>query len=271
MSVLVIAEPGCTAEGDYDTMLRLLQTAKDSGADVWKPQFTTNAARHLERRSAWLSAEERDAFYAKYEAAYHWLQWPAEWHRDFASRCRQLGMKYACSVCLPEDVPVVAPFVEYMKISSFEQNDDAVCFASIDGQGSYRTIVSFGMSTDEDTARPGAARLHCVSSYPAPIEAMNLSVLRPEFREMWFFSGLSDHSRHLLTGAVAVGAGAEIIETHYRLDDCDPENPDYAVAFSPAEFTQYVRNIRDAEAMMGDGIKRIQECEKPMLRYKVTA
>ncbi len=65
--------------------------------------------------------------------------------------------------------------------------------------------------------------------------------------------------------------GAKIVEAHYRLDACDPLNPDYPVAFSPFEFTQYIAYIRDAEAMRGDGRKTIQPSEEPMLRYKVGA
>lgn len=83
--------------------------------------------------------------------------------------------------------------------------------------------------------------------------------------------GLSDHSRHALTGALAVAAGATIVEAHLRLDDTPAENPDYAVAFSPSEFTQYVKNIRDAEVMLGTGRKEIQACEHEMLSFKVTS
>ncbi len=262
MSVMVIAEPGGTGEGDYDTMLRLLQTAKDAGADCWKPQFTTNADRHLLRRSASLSTSERYAFYTKYYRAYHWLQWPVEWHEDFRDQCHALGMKYACSVCLPEDVAVVEPWVDYLKVSSFEVNDPRLADALEDS--GKPVIASYGMTGDDMPQVDWP--LHCVSAYPAPLEAMNLRVLYAGK-----YRGLSDHSRHLLTGALSVACGAMIVETHYRLDDCDPTNPDYAVAFSPTEFAQYVKNIRDAEAMMGDGVKRIQPCEQAMLKYKVTA
>ena len=91
---------------------------------------------------------------------------------------------------------------------------------------------------------------------------MNLAALKQ-------CDGLSDHSRHRWMGALAVAAGAEIIEAHLRLDDTDPENPDFATAFTPAEFADYVRNIRFAEAALGDGQKRLQDCERPMAEYRV--
>jgi N,N'-diacetyllegionaminate synthase len=272
--VLVIAEPGGTAEGDKATMLRLLETAHACGANVWKPQWTSDPMQMCERRHIGPDHPKR----AYYEAAYRWLQWPVEWHAEFRDKCHALGMQYACSVYLPQDVATVAPLVDYLKISSFEAGDAEIA-NSVRGHES-KAIVSTGMGNDDlaewwQLFRSGTRVLHCVSAYPAPLGEMNLSVLwaREDIYDYCesCVDGLSDHSRHLLTGAVAVGAGAKIIEAHYRLDTCHPSNPDYAVAFTPAEFTQYIQNIRDAETMMGTGEKRIQECEKAMLPFRVTA
>jgi N,N'-diacetyllegionaminate synthase len=268
-TTLVIAEPGCTAEGDKATMLRLLETAHQCGANVWKPQWTSDPVQMCERRHIGPDHPKR----AYYEAAYRWLAWPVEWHAEFGARCRALGMEYACTAFLPQDVATVAPFVDYLKISSFEAMDSAMPRIVMDGAGfdPSEVIVSTGMLDRDDAPEwYGANMLHCVSAYPAPIGAMNLRVLEYDKYAASDFDGLSDHSRHLLTGAVAVGAGAAIIETHYRLDTCHPTNPDYAVAFTPAEFTQYVKNIRDAEAMMGDGVKKRQPCEEWAVPYRVT-
>jgi sialic acid synthase SpsE len=197
-----------------------------------------------------------------YERAYGWLKWPVEWHALFRAECQALGMQYACSVYLPEDVATVAAFVDYLKISSFESDETAMQVAA---QAFYaKVIVSLGMGSQGGCA--GAHRLHCCSSYPAPLGDTNLSLLRDDS-----FSGISDHSRDLDMGMMAVCAGARIIETHYRLYDCDPENPDYAVAFDPGEFAEYILKIRKAERVMGDGVRRVQPSERAMLRYKVTA
>ena len=82
-------------------------------------------------------------------------------------------------------------------------------------------------------------------------------------------NGFSDHSRDVRAGAWAVAAGAEVIETHFRLLDCDPTNKDYAVSFTPAELAEYVRNIRDCETALGDGVKRVMDAENEMLKFKV--
>jgi N,N'-diacetyllegionaminate synthase len=257
VSVLVIGEPGCTSEGDKATMLRLLETAAQCGANVWKPQWTSDPVLMCERRHIGY-AHPKHEYYLR---AYSWLAWPVEWHAEFRARCRALDMAYACTVFLKQDVARVAPYVDYLKVASFEAGDNELVAEAIRWHG--RVILSTGMGQQYfGSAKPWAV-LHCVSAYPAPIDEMNL-------RAMKHHKGLSDHSRHLLTGAVAVGARAKAIETHYRLDTCHQSNPDYAVAFTPAEFTQYVKNIRDAEAMMGDGIKRRQPCEEWALPYRVS-
>lgn len=265
-----MAEPGCTAEGDYATMVQLLETAHACGADVFKPQWTSDPDAMVTRRKV------REV----YRRYYGWLHWPVDWHQDFRDRCRALGMQYACSVYLPQDVATVAPFVDYLKIASFEAQDKALRIAFNKYRRVRKPIVlvscGAGFDGDVDGWNGETKRLHCVSAYPADLGAMNLACLRGELDDdsCWArtpYDGLSDHSRHLLAGALAVALGADIVETHYRLDACDPTNPDYVVAFTPVEFAAYIQNIRDAELMLGSGVKQIQDCERAMMPYRVVS
>jgi sialic acid synthase SpsE len=281
MSVLVIAEPGCTAQGDKATMLEMIDVAAACGANVYKATWILNLPEMMRRRNfgryplapakdanRFLSAAEE---YAYFERVYSWHVWPWEWHQDFQRRCHELGMEYACTVHTAEAVKAVSTFVDYFKISSFEAMDEGLRDAGF--AHNLRVLVSTGMMDGYEAVIPCWGRLHCVSAYPAPMESMNLARLSRCYRTDGEaeFDGLSDHSRDVRTGGYAVCAGAMIIETHYRLETCDPQNPDYAVAFSPAEFTQYIQNIRDAETMMGTGEKKQQPCEEPMMRYRVKA
>lgn len=258
MRTLVIAEPGGTAEGDYDRMVELLETAKACGADVWKPQWVSDAEQHLARRSARLNTEEKAAFYANYQTAYSWLQWPVEWHADFYQRCHRLGMLYGCSICLPGDAAQILPWVDVLKVSSFEAGagfvDELVATER-------STLVSLGLGGQE--SNPDAHYLHCVSCYPAPLEQLNLRAIDDMRR------GYSDHSKDVRVGAWAVMRGALEVEAHYRLSTCNLSNPDYAVAFSPGEFAVYIQQIREAEVAMGDGLRRHQPCETPLLPYLI--
>lgn len=278
---LVIAEPGCTHEGNFNALVKLLHTAADCGADVFKPQWVSDPVQMCERRHMrndpslpasnpkFANAAEEFAYY---EQAYRWNSFPVEWHGELKRLCTERGLQYACTAFLPQDVATIAPFVDYLKISSFESVDlgmiEAVRGLPTKGKNVRHLLVSSGMGGEFWTMKNRAnslTNLHCVSAYPAPLEQMNLRCVRHR-RHV----GLSDHSRNVLTGAVAVGAGASVIETHFRFSDCDPANPDYDVAFAPSEFAQYVWNIRQAERMIGDGVKRVQSCENWALPYRVT-
>jgi len=261
---LVVAEPGCTHEGDLDAMFRLIAIAKDCSADVWKAQWTSDPDEMIRRRTRGLPAHEVAEFRGKYMLPYSWLNFPGEWHERLRAHCQSIGLKYACSTYLPQDVATVNPYVHYHKVASFEANARDLLTA----HQLHRkpVIVSTGMSSDFSPSHwydnKRFQLLHCTSAYPAPMDEMNINCVEG-------CHGLSDHSRNLIAGALAVACNAEIVETHYRSYDCPVDNPDYPVAFLPAEFKQYVKYIRDAEKMLGDWTKEIQPSEAPMMRYRV--
>lgn len=267
---LVIAEPGATAEGRYEAMLQLIRVAAQAGCDVFKAQWTSDPAKMCARRKA-----------PDYERFYRWLAFPVEWHETLAAACKEHGIDYACTVYLPEDVATIAPHVELFKVSSFEALDLDFLKAHEPFLADRQLLISTGMGLDPANApwpwygwveqlAPAIAFLRCVSAYPAPISGLHLRLIQDD--DLMGCSGLSDHSRHLLAGALAAAAGADYIETHFRLYDCDPANPDYAVSFDPGELTHYVQNIRTAETMLGDECAPLlDESEKPMLRYRVGA
>lgn len=249
MSVMVIAEPGSTAEGRVGDFLSLISAAAAAGCSVFKNQYVSDPDQLCDRRNA-----------PTYRDAYAKIAYDLSYHRALAAAARAHGMLYACSVYLPGDVARVEPFCDYLKCASFESGDQAMYRALWPFR--HRTFVSFGMGGDPLHYQEFAARLHCISAYPAPEEQMNLARIGPHL------NGLSDHSKNPWTGALAVAAGAKFIEFHLRLDTADPANADYAVARTPEQARVYVENIRLAERMLGDGRRRIQPAEEEMAKYR---
>lgn len=274
----VIAEVAATHDGNLQKALRLVDLARAIRADAVKFQWVSDPERLVARRHA-----------PGYLAAYQLLSFPREWfpvlvercssrHLSFDSTVEEPPVEFMCTAYLPEDIPVVAPYVSRFKVASFEAGDrEFVCRHLAYGKP---VVISTGMMA-EDALRglfadvltmrrkygqPPVYYLHCVSSYPAPADEMNLGAVR-----RYCLHGLSDHSRIPWMGAMAVAVGAQIVEFHVRLDDTDPGNADYAVAFPPSEAAQYAWNVRVAERLFGDGVKRVMSCEEIMLRYRVRA
>lgn len=248
----IIAEAGSCHDGSYANALRLIKVAKEAGADACKFQYWSDPKRLAERRHA----DEYFPIYSRY-------QMPEEWLPKLKRECDANGIEFMCTVYLPEDIEVIASLVQRFKVASFEAGDRE--FVRAHGKYEKQILMSVGMTGENDFPwYPGVVTyLHCVSAYPTPFEEANLRAIKPPLY------GYSDHTHHVLTGAFAVCAGARILEVHFRLHTTDPVNPDYATALNPRELGEYITLVRQAETMLGDGIKRPQPAETEMMRYRV--
>lgn len=292
MTTYVIADIGSCHDGDLALLLKAPAAAKAAGCDAIKYQWVSDPEAMAARRGAALA----DGYAPIYR---RFLNWPKEWHENIAARCAEVGIDYMCTTYLAEDIAVVAPHVARFKVASFEAMDLGFIAAHVGY--AKPLIVSTGMLDLSEVYTlidcrnwPGAYQaerrglinefmkmridlLHCVSAYPTPGCWLNLAVLRLRFSgdgstDDFVFDGFSDHSdpSDTWTGALAVAAGASIVEAHLRLFDTDPENPDFAHAMTPTQFKEYVEHIRYAEVRVGTSSGRaLQDCEQAMARYRV--
>jgi len=261
MKTLVIAEPGSTHMGRWPWLEDCIQMARDAGADAIKFQWVSSVERLCERRNA-----------KEYEQAYRLINFPTNWLEGLARETERRGLKFMCTAYLPEDVKTIAPYVSAFKMASFEAEQTDIMTAIQTIEGAKDIYISTGLLTELEldalfmkTYAHGRVKLlYCVSGYPVPLDQMNLGCLRSGY-----FSGLSDHSRCEDMGAYAVIVGATVIETHFMHPWCHSSNPDYKVSFFPNKYGNYIDKIRRAEKIYGEGTKKIQPCEEPMLKYRV--
>ena len=148
------------------------------------------------------------------------------------------------------------------KIASFEIVDlPLIGYAASKGKP---LVVSTGLASYEDIADAlGACRaagnedvvlLQCASLYPAPPERMNLRAMATMRQAFGVPVGLSDHTRGIHVASAAVALGAAAVEKHFTLDRKLP-GPDHPFAIEPGELKEMVRQIREVEAALGDGMK----------------
>jgi N-acetylneuraminate synthase len=96
--------------------------------------------------------------------------------------------------------------------------------------------------------------LHCVSTYPAPDDSLNLLALDSMRAAFDLPVGYSDHSLGTRACIAAVSRGAVCIEKHLTLDR-NLSGPDHNASIEPDGFRQLVSDVRATEAMMGSGEK----------------
>lgn len=267
MRTFVIAEAGSCHGGSLHRAKRLVQVAAEAGADAVKFQTF-----HAERLAARRHAEAFRAIYGRYAM-------PPDWLPVLAEAADEAAVEFMTTSYDVASLALVAPFVRRFKVASFEATDRDFLRAHV--PYGKPVIVSTGLCSLDEVMELVAAFppawvasgtltvLHAVSAYPTPLDQVNLGAIATLRGALGLRVGLSDHTGDVLTGALAVAAGASVIETHVRLDDTDPANPDFGHSLRPSHLARSVSWIRCAEAMMGDGIKQRQPCEAGNTRFRV--
>lgn len=256
MHTFVIAEIGSAWRfGDGQTQIEnareAIKIARESGADAIKFQWVSDPRLMEQRRNV-------------PNGRYGILAWPEEWIEHFATYCKLHNLEFMCTVFLQCDVLTLHSYVKRWKVASLEC-DDTVLIRAMKETGKP-VIASHGANGDS-VWRGGILAdmyLHCTAAYPATLDQLNLNVIKTQVYE-----GYSDHSCNELTGAIAVACGAKIVEVHFKLSDTPIDNPDYGHSLTPSQLKRYVTNIRQAERMLGDGIKKVEKCEEWALQHKV--
>ena len=259
-SVFVIAELSANHNGCLETALETIRAAKRTGANAIKLQtYTADTLTIQSEKDDFIiksgSIWDGKTFYDLYKTAYT----PWEWHEELFQCAREEGL-----ICFssPFDKSAV-DFLEELdvpayKIASFEITDiPLIEYVASKGKP---VILSTGIATYEDielaldacqrVGNHDIALLKCTSSYPAPIEEANMSMI-PDFKERFdVIPGLSDHTLGSTVPLVATTLGARIIEKHFILDR-SIGGPDASFSMNEKEFTEMVKAIREAEKAVG--------------------
>ena len=102
--------------------------------------------------------------------------------------------------------------------------------------------------------------LHCVSSYPASDQFLNLNAITMMKKNLRLNIGFSDHSEDIFASIIAVSKGAKIIEKHITLNR-NMKGPDHKASVEPKVFLKMVKSIKRTNKILGNPIKKIQNSE----------
>jgi N,N'-diacetyllegionaminate synthase len=260
----IIAEAGVNHNGDVNLAKKLIEVAVAAGADAVK--FQTYRTGNLVVRGTEKAAYQKESSGAN-ESQFEMLEKLELRDRDFADLFAYAGAKKIIFLSTPFDKESVDLLdklgVPAFKIGSGEITDFPL-LKHIAGKRKP-VILSTGMAVVEEieealqVLKAEGARdivlLHCVSSYPARVEDMNLKAMGTLRSIFKLPTGLSDHSPGIIVPVAAVALEACVIEKHFTLDRSLP-GPDHRTSLEPDELKQMVKAIRDVEKAMGDGTKQ---------------
>lgn len=131
-------------------------------------------------------------------------------------------------------------------------------------------ILSTGMSTMNEIKqamqlldKTKIILLHCTSTYPAPLEELNLNMILTLKKTFQCPVGYSGHETGVAPSVIAAALGACFIERHITLDRA-MWGSDQAASLEPRGLELMVRDIRELSVILGDGIKKVYESELPI-------
>lgn len=266
---LVIAEVGINHEGSLSKALRLVDAAKDAGAEVVKFQchITDKEMIPTDMRPGKISKEKLWDIIKRCELT-------AAEELKVQAYCRKRGIMYLSTPFSREAADRLNGMgVPAFKIGSGECNN----YPLLDhiARMGKPIILSTGMN-DLPSIRKAAATirrrgaplalLHCTSMYPTPYEKVRLGALadlRDNFQGIPV--GLSDHSMGIWTCLGAVALGACVLEKHFTIKRSWP-GPDTKISIEPNELADLVHGSRAVWQARG-GCKTILPEEKPVIDF----
>lgn len=261
--VYIVAEAGVNHDGDADTAHRLIEAARQAGADAVK--FQVFCADELVSASAPTCAYQREGPGApdNQREMLRRLELSRTTFVELQRHAAESGIDFLAT---PFGLPELRFCVDELKVPALKiASTDLinVPLLSATAQSNLPTILSTGAGTLEEVdaavavmRRHGVPQrlilLHCVSAYPTPLESARLRCIAALARRFELPTGFSDHTRETLTGALAVAAGAVVLEKHLTLDR-NAAGPDHGFSLEPNQLSEYVTGVRQAERTLGDG------------------
>ncbi|MCX6566554.1 MAG: N-acetylneuraminate synthase [Candidatus Aminicenantes bacterium] len=259
----VIAEAGVNHNGRLDLARRLVNKAKQAGADAVK--FQTFKAERLVTLSAPKAEYQRyntDSAESQFEMLRR-LELSPKAHRAVLALCAHSGILFLSS---PFDEQS-ADFLDSLGVAAFKIPSGEITnlpFLVHVARLGKPMIISTGMATlgEVETAVNAVWKagnrdvilLHCVSNYPADPAEINLRAMQTLGTAFGLPVGYSDHTPGIEVSLAAVALGACVVEKHFTLDRALP-GPDHHSSLEPDGLASLVHGIRLVEAALGHGRK----------------
>jgi N-acetylneuraminate synthase/sialic acid synthase len=259
----VIAEVGHNHQGELASAKRLIDAAKDCGANAVKLQKRSNRA--LYTREFYEQPYDNELSFGRtYGEHREALEFGADDYRELLSHAREREMMLFATAFDFESADLLA-----------ELDMPAFKFASGDLLNTplQRHVAGFGKPMFLSTGGGSLADveravetilplndqlcvLQCTAAYPADVDDLNLTVittLRERFPDLVI--GLSDHQNGIAMAVVAYMLGARVIEKHFTLDHA-LKGRDHAFSLMPEGMRRLVRDLHRIPAALGEPTKR---------------
>lgn len=267
--VKIIAEAGVNHNGSLDLAKKMVDVAKEAGADYVK--FQTFRPEKLASRfaeKANYQKETTDRSESQQEMLRKLILSDQE-YVDLSEYCKKKNIGFISTPFEIDSLKFLFNIdMDFWKIPSGEVTNYP--FLVEVAKTSKPVVLSTGMSNLEEVKQAvrvlkenGTTRislLHCNTQYPTPYEDVNLSAMITLKETFGCEVGYSDHTPGIEIPIAAVAMGATIIEKHFTLDR-NMEGPDHKASLEPNELKAMIDAIRHIAVSLGSGVKQASGSE----------
>lgn len=265
--VIIIAEAGVNHNGSFEIAERLIDAARDAGADFVK--FQTFKAEKLvtqkAKKAAYQEKNMRDGDSTQFDMLRK-LELSEDDHFRLRDYANLRGIKFFSTAFDEEGLDFLDSLgIEIFKIPSGEITN--LPYLKKIASKKRTTLLSTGMATlgeiesalsvllENGLTRNQITVLHCNTEYPTPMSDVNLKAMDTIAQAFKINVGYSDHTLGIEVPIAAVALGATCIEKHFTLSR-SMDGPDHKASLVPEEFSAMVTAVRNIEkAMSGSGLK----------------
>lgn len=265
---IIIAEAGVNHNGSINIAKKLVDVAKEAGADFVKFQLfvpeklVTNYAKKAKYQKI-----PNDKKNTQLEMLKD-LNLDNKAQTKILDYCKKKKIGYLCTAFDDKSFEFISKKkLKFIKIPSGEI-DNYIYLKKLKKMNNENIILSSGASNFLEVKRAvniiGKKKiilLQCNSAYPTPLQDLNLKTLLLFKKKFKIRVGLSDHSLSLIAPSNAVAMGASVIEKHFTLSR-KMKGPDHKSSLEPKELKQMIEYIRETELSLGLKKKFITKSEK---------
>lgn len=270
----IIAEIGANHNGDIELAKKIIDSAKECGADAVKFQSWTPtsliAKEEYDRNQSYDDGDGGKKHFGTLKQMVEKYYLTVEQHFELRDYCKSINIDFCSTPFAPKEVDLLDEIdIPFFKVASMDINNLELLKHIAKKQKPI--ILSTGMSTlaeieqaikiIEKENNNQIIILHCISIYPPKYEDIhlrNITMLQQAFR---YPIGFSDHSIGTSIPLASVALGACVIEKHFTLDK-DMPGWDHAISANPAELKEIVTESKNITKALGNFLRTVSQDEE---------
>ena len=250
-----IAEIGANFDGSLDKAKRLIDAAKEAGADCAK--FQTFSTPRIVSEGGFSRMQLKGvhgSWGRTISEVFKDAEFPVAWHKEISEYCKSIGIDFSTSPYFKEAVDLCVDLdVPFIKIGS----GDITWLEMLDyiARKGKPVMLATGDATMAEIDE-AVRTIHATGNKDLVLDDVYVDVLKTYQSAFNVLTGYSDHAPGHVVALASVVIGGRVIEKHFTLNK-DDKGPDHPHSMEPKDFKFMVDSIREVERAMGSTVKEV--------------